>query len=226
MPSRILAKSFTGFVIAILLMIYGCATIEQAPQSTKTAFRASEGVYHTVKKGQTLYQISKLYQIDVDTIVTANAILDCSKIEIGQKLFIPYRLEAKELENVPSDFAWPVNGKIIFGFGSMLDNSPNKGIALRPYADFDVHAAKTGRVVLIHPSLKGYGKSVIISHEDNFYTVYTNLSQTLVAQNQDVSKGAVIARLANNESGTGPILHFEIRKGGYAQNPLYFLPLR
>ncbi len=225
MRPRILVKPLAGFVIFAFLLITGCATIEQAPQSDRSVARTSEGVYHIVKKGQTLYQIAKLYQIDVDTIVTANAIMDCSKIEIGQKLFIPYRLEAKELEAVASDFAWPANGKIVFGFGSVLDNSPNKGIALRPYADMDVRAAKTGRVVLIHPALKGYGKAIIISHEDNFYTVYANLSQILVTQNQDVYKGAVIAKLANSE-GVGPTLHFEIRKGGYAQNPLYFLPLR
>lgn len=215
-----------GFLSVLSALIFGCAAVEHETQTKISAPNTSDGVYHSVKKGQTIYQISKLYQTDIDTIISANSINDCSKIEIGQKIFIPYRHEERQFSNDSSDFIWPIDGKIICGYGSILDNSPSKGISLLPRGSLDVHAAKSGRVVLIHPSLKGYGKTIIIGHDDNFYTVYTNLYQISVNEDQEVPKGAVIARLGNSPNQQGPFLHFEIRKGSYAQNPLYFLPVR
>lgn len=215
-----------GLLCILLASIFGCATVEREAQTNIPAPDISEGIYHSVKKGQTIYQIARLYQTDIDTIITANSITDCSKIEIGQKIFIPYRHEERQVSSDSSGFIWPIDGKIICGFGSILDNSPSKGISLRPAGEKDVHAAKSGRVVFTHPDLKGYGKTVIIGHDDNFYTVYTNLAQILVNQDQEVLKGAVIARLGDSPSQLGSFLHFEIRKGGCSQNPLYFLPVR
>lgn len=47
------------------------------------------GIYHTVKKGQTLYRISKAYNVPVEDIMKANNIDDPSSLKVGEKLFIP-----------------------------------------------------------------------------------------------------------------------------------------
>ena len=79
-------------------------------------------------------------------------------------------------------------------------------------------------------SARGY--FVIIKHADNLYTLYQHLSRILVSRGQTVSSGKTIAKSGSSGIGTGPHLHFEIRKAtsissffsNSALDPLDYLP--
>jgi murein DD-endopeptidase MepM/ murein hydrolase activator NlpD len=215
-------------IITLCSLLCGCASVEYEKQTQNLAPRNVEGIFHIVKKGETIWQISQRYQTDVDSLVSANNINDSTKIEIGQKIFIPQakKFEISAYSNVNSVFIWPLNAEVISGFGNIQNGSANKGILLRSFSEENVVAAKSGKITLIYPNLKSYGKTIIINHEDNFYTVYTNLGQILVSPEERVNQGMVIAKANSLGTGKGWFLNFEIRKNNKALNPLYYLPVR
>ena len=63
---------------------------------------------------------------------------------------------------------------------------------------------------------------MILDHEDDFWTVYSQNSKLLVGLNDRVMQGNPIAQLG--KSGDLAYLHFEVRKKAVADNPLYYLP--
>ena len=73
--------------------------------------------------------------------------------------------------------------------------------------------------------LRGYGKLVIIKHDDSFLTAYAHNRQLLVNEGQAVAKGQKIAELGNTDADR-PKLHFEIRRQGKPVDPLKYLPNR
>ena len=86
-----------------------------------------------------------------------------------------------------------------------------------------VLAAASGTVIFSN-SLKDYGETVIIKHQDNFATVYTNLSGRIVQMDDKIRKGGRIAFLGKTEKKGEATLKFEIRHKNKARNPLFFLP--
>ena len=212
-------------LLAVCLFNFiGCAPepyIQAPPQTFGVP-----GIYHKVEKGQTLWRISKIYNIELDELVRINKIPDATNIEINQMIFIPNR--EKELpipiQSDNDDFIWPINGKIISTFGSTYHNLINKGINIEPDDKLDVVAAKSGKVVFEAENFGNYGKTVIIDHGDGFSTVYARCAKVLVKAGDSIQRGALIAKagLAGRDRRT--YLHFEIRKGALAQNPLFYLP--
>lgn len=234
-------KNFNFYVLVLpftfcLLTFIGCATAPSvtpppAPRLPSIVKKpAIEGVYHKVKKGETLWRISKIYNVDLEAIVTANRLKDTTKIEVGQQIFIP---GGKEREDVYTnnftlgskpDFIWPVKGKVISVFGAKQNGVINKGIDIQVKSGSEVVAARSGKVTFIDENLKGYGKTIIIDHQDGYSTVYTNNSEILVKIGQVVAQNFVIAKAGSSGRATTSCLHFEIRKKYKPQNPFYYLP--
>ncbi len=121
-------------------------------------------------------------------------------------------------------FVWPVNGQVISPFGAKIDRVKNKGIDIRTEEGASVRASGSGRVVYCDTHLKGYGKTVILDHGDNFQTVYSYNSDILVKVGDAVSQNEAIAKTGKTGRAKEPGLHFEIRKDGEPQNPYYYLP--
>jgi len=70
--------------------------------------------------------------------------------------------------------------------------------------------------------MRGYGRYVIVRHESNYLTVYSNLGAVQVRQNQRIPQGRQIGTVDRDE----PWLHFQINQSGRAKNPLELLPER
>jgi len=84
-------------------------------------------------------------------------------------------------------------------------------------AETDVLAAAAGTVVVAEWGNwgNGYGRTIVISHGNNYYTQYSHLYQILVAMGAPVTAGQHIAESGDTPSGTPPHLHFGVRHGGY-----------
>lgn len=210
------------FLALCLLFILGCAT---TPQATPFIPAGVPGAYHRVEKGQTLWRISRIYGVELDEIARINRISDATNIEAGQLIFIPQQNE-KQSSSPIEDFIWPIKGRVITFFGQALNNMINKGINIQPESMDNVIASRSGQVVFCADNLKGFGKTIIIDHGDEFSTVYARNSYIFVKTGEFVQKGTLIAKVGPVGKDKAAYLHFEIRRGYSSQNPYFYLPKR
>ena len=151
------------------------------------------------------------------------------------------RREAEESGREPSAVAstlsgeygsldWPVDGEIIARFGRAVHpvyrtEVINNGIDIRAARGTPVKAVEAGKVVYVDWN-GGYGLSLILDHDGGYYSVYTHLDRALVSINQQVSRGQSVATVGESGSLEGPKLHFEIRQGSRAIDPIGWLRRR
>jgi lipoprotein NlpD len=117
------------------------------------------------------------------------------------------------------DWSWPSPGKVVAPFSE----SSNKGLDIGGKIGDPVYASASGRVVYSGTGLRGYGKLIIIKHNQTFLSAYAHNSNLLVKEGQNVKKGQKIAEVGNTDSDRAK-LHFEIRRLGKPVDPLKFLP--
>jgi lipoprotein NlpD len=223
------------------------APAAKAPAALETPAPTPEGFY-TVKKGDTLYSIALEHGHDYRELAQWNSLDDPTKLRVGQMLRMTPpaepavvvgagraggRIETRPLdpgqkpapqapkpseeprllEAEPLKFAWPLKGKIVAAFAEPRQ----KGIDIAGKTGEPVNAAAPGRVTYVGSGIPGLGKLVVIKHDQGYITVYANNKDILVKEQQNVTRGQKIAEL-------GEKLHFQIRKGAVAVDPLLYLP--
>lgn len=120
---------------------------------------------------------------------------------------------------------WPATGKVITNFSSA--KADNKGIDLSGKKGDSVLAAASGTIVYAGSGLRGYGKLIIIKHNDIYLSAYAHNSRIRVKEGQKVEVGQHIADIGSSGTRANITkLHFEIRKNGQSVNPLTYLPRR
>jgi len=120
-----------------------------------------------------------------------------------------------------SGFCMPTtNTKITSKYGPRRRRMHN-GIDVKVYIGDTIRAAFSGKVRVVKNQGRrvGYGKYIIIRHENGLETVYAHLSKQLVNEDQYVEAGEVIGLGGNTGRSTGSHLHFETRFLGQAINP-------
>ena len=116
---------------------------------------------------------------------------------------------------------WPANGKTIGTFSE----AGSKGVDIAGKAGDPVIASSDGKVVYSGTGLRGYGKLVIIKHNNTYLSAYAHNQNILVKEGQSVSKGQKIAEMGNTDADQVK-LHFEVRRQGKPVDPLKYLPPR
>jgi lipoprotein NlpD len=119
------------------------------------------------------------------------------------------------------DWSWPVSGPVLAGF----DEIKNKGLDLGGAAGESVLAAADGKVVYVGEGLRGYGKLIILKHNNTYLTAYAHNQALLVKEDQPVRKGQKIAEMGSSDTDRVK-LHFEVRRQGKPVDPAKFLPTR
>ena len=225
-------------IILIAILISGCGakqhhayqrpTMKAAPEyHTVKADPNTPGIYHTVKKGQTLWGISRGYCVDINALADFNKIINIKKIETGQKIFIPDCLrKGKKVvkEQMDDSFVWPCKGIVVQGFNTFKQNVKNQGIDISAKNGSSVNAAAAGNIVFTSENFRGYGQTIIIEHSNGFQTVYANNQKNLVKKGEFVRQGQVIARAGSSGRASECLVHFQIRKNNKPQNPILYLP--
>lgn len=129
---------------------------------------------------------------------------------------------------------WPLDGELIYGFGPQRQANGTvlrwNGIGIRAPAGTPVRAVRAGNVALAGP-LEGYGRSVMLSHGDGFYTLYLYLEDIGVVQGRTVEAGQVIGTVGGTDTPEGAHVEFQVRapiEGGSpeAQDPILWLKAR
>ncbi len=116
---------------------------------------------------------------------------------------------------------WPSKGPIVAEF----DEVKNKGVDIGGAAGDAVLASADGKVVYAGEGLRGYGKLIILKHNNTFLTAYAHNQTLLVKEDQSVKKGQKIAEMGNSDADRVK-LHFEVRRQGKPVDPTKYLPAR
>lgn len=123
-------------------------------------------------------------------------------------------------DRYPFAWGWPAKGKMTRRYSS--SSAIHKGIDIQGKLGESVLAANSGRVVYAGSGLVGYGKLLIIKHDEYYLSAYGHNSRLLVSEGELVKVGQKIAEFG--DTGTDRVkLHFEIRKQGKPVNPLGLL---
>jgi lipoprotein NlpD len=120
-------------------------------------------------------------------------------------------------------FAWPVQGKLLNKFGTQ-GQKVYKGIEIGVPKGTGVTAAASGKVIYSGNAIPGYGNLIILEHSDSFFSVYGFNQKNLAKMDDFVGQGDRIALSGVPPNGQSARLHFEIRKGKSAVNPILYLP--
>lgn len=203
---------------------------------------------HTVRKGDTLYSIAWQYGYDVRKIARWNKIRRPYTIYPGQHLAVrpiksysaiekpvtkksPQNKQvgtSKTKQKVESKYSnkkiywkWPTKGKVISRY--VAGDPGRQGIDIAGRKGQTIKAAAKGKVVYSGSGLRGYGKLVIIKHNETYFSAYAHNNKVHVKEGEIVKSGQQIADMGN--SGAEKVmLHFEIRRNGKPSNPLKYLP--
>jgi len=118
----------------------------------------------------------------------------------------------------------PVSGKLLTGFRAKKDEeSPlNNGITIKTEDGATVHAVYGGKVIY-SGYMKGFGKTVIIDHGRQYYTVTARLDSLLSHKDDKVKSGQIIGTTGDIATLFGRGLYFEIRHGTTSEDPLQWL---
>jgi murein DD-endopeptidase MepM/ murein hydrolase activator NlpD len=123
-----------------------------------------------------------------------------------------------------ANWVWPVKEvQVTSKFGSR-GGGEHEGIDLRAAVGTPVVAAEAGTVSYSGSKLRGYGKLIIIKHGGGLSTVYAHNSKLVVRKGQRVKRGQKIALAGKSGRSTGPHVHFEVRRGDRALDPLQVMP--
>ncbi|ACL77169.1 M23 family metallopeptidase [Ruminiclostridium cellulolyticum] len=124
----------------------------------------------------------------------------------------------------------PATGKITSPFG--MRNHPithirtsHKGVDIDADIGDPIMASGSGKVIYAGYS-SGYGRHIIIDHDNGFKTIYGHSSKLLVNKGKTVKKGQKIALVGSTGRSTGPHLHFEIRISDIAVDPIKYIEFK
>lgn len=118
---------------------------------------------------------------------------------------------------------WPVQGKVISGYGARADGTHNDGVNLSVPLGTDVHAAEDGEVIYVGDDLKAYGKLVLVRHDNGWVTAYAHNDDISVKRGDKVARGQVVAKAGKTGPVDQPQVHFELRQDSKAVDPTAFM---
>lgn len=188
---------------------------------------------YTIKKGDTIWRIAHNHGVLPNEIIKANDIKDVENIKPGQQLIIPTGVTVSKTapeqrapeytKKLNESFKWPIRGKILFGFDKWIDGYKNKGIDIEAVNGQAVKASKSGVVALTSDTPDGWGKVVVLQHDDGSYTWYAYNSRILVKKGDYVVQGQTITEAGSTGRAKREKLHFKIFLRGVPVDPISHL---
>jgi murein DD-endopeptidase MepM/ murein hydrolase activator NlpD len=239
MGGKLNEKIFLMLILISTVFFLNTCARHKVPLERPSLSSGMKGVYHVVERHQTLFRICKTYGVDLKEVASLNGITDSSKIQTGQRIFIPGAKKLLKVEiyidDVAAeqgeklkiaykklDFIWPVEGKINDVFEE-AESRRHQGIDISSPIGTPIKASNAGMVIYSNNTIKGYGNLVILRHSEEFVSVYAHNQVNLVEEGIWVEKGQIIGKVGQTGRASGPHLHFEIRRNSKAVDPMLFL---
>lgn len=256
MKNSIISNGIIAGTVSLSLLFGGCASQpkkSKVPAPLEREIRSLEGTKsssspqqaapgekttYTVKKGDTLWRISKNYGVSVDALLRANHIPNTKDLKVGQKLVIPVSgrsytpwtassgsVQRSSVAGGVSSrgFMWPVKGHVVSQFGEVRQGAKNAGVDILPQPGQKIVAAKKGIIEAVSDA--GDGMSVIvIKHEGGVRTLCEYPGNSVVGEGCCVEIGQPVANLNSANTGNPQAVNFKIYVKDKPVNPMTYLP--
>ncbi|MEM6649279.1 MAG: M23 family metallopeptidase [Pseudomonadota bacterium] len=215
------------------------------PAATSTAPSPQEvkrlDSLYTVRPGDTLYSLSRQFQVDLVALASANGLQAPYSLSINQRLVIPGAnvsiapaqtatpnasqlapmAEPILVSKAPgSRFAWPLQGSIVRQYGMSNDGVRNDGINIAAPVGAPIRASADGEVVYTGSELEGYGNLLLIRHEEGWVSAYAHTDDIIVNKGDRVRQGQVVAKVGKTGAVDQSQLHFELRHELKPRDPI------
>ena len=196
----------------------------QAPVPFKTVVREDAGQVKSVKKVE---RAGKAGVVETTTALQSKNGKVTSSVTESSRLVqeaVDQIVVVGTKEGVATgSFIKPTVARLSSPFGPRWGRF-HYGIDLANRTGTDVVAADGGVVTRVGMA-GSYGNLIIIDHQNGTSTRYAHLSAYHVKVGDVVAQGQSIGKIGSTGRSTGPHLHFEVRVGGVAKNPLDFIKL-
>ncbi|WPX98949.1 M23 family metallopeptidase [Candidatus Megaera polyxenophila] len=194
-------------------------------------------IEHHVKEEETIQEITANYQQTVNEIAEINDLSPPYNLEEFQilKIKVPKDFIQKPIVTIKSkeipakqlpeaaDYIPPVTGTVIAKFGQKTEHGTNKGINISADEGTKVVASASGKVIYADYDAT-FGNLVIIKLDNkNIVLSYAHLASLIVAKGATLKQGDIVGYVGHTGKVKQPQLHFAIREGKNAVDPLKFV---
>lgn len=121
-------------------------------------------------------------------------------------------------------WAWPVQGTIAERFGAQGAGIANEGITIAATDGAPIRATAAGEVAYVGTDVRDYGNMVIVRHAGGELSSYAYAKEILVSKGDKVMQGDLLGYVGQSGRANSPQLHFAMREGNSAIDPLGKLP--
>jgi murein DD-endopeptidase MepM/ murein hydrolase activator NlpD len=129
----------------------------------------------------------------------------------------------KSIKPKGPDYIQPVNGAVLTQFGEKTRYGINKGVRFSAKRGAKVVSAATGRIIYADYDAT-FGNLVIIKVDNkNIVTSYAHMEDIVVSKGEKIKQGALLGYVGSSGKVSRPQLHFAIREGKIAKDPLKYL---
>lgn len=203
------------------------------------------GVSYTIGKGETLEQIAKKFNVELERITEFNEeVASGKRLAVGAVLIIPggrpfvaprpvvkpipapTRLTTRQSVPKPASalpaapeagtrLLWPAISHHINQYYSWR----HTGLDIHGDLSSPIYASDDGVAVIVEYKRTGYGQSIVLDHGNGIRTRYGHASQIFIQQGETVHRGQIIAMIGSTGRSTGPHLHYEVMIAGRRVNP-------
>lgn len=173
----------------------------------------------------TMEERARAFQIDLDDLVTGSEPAVGATAKPAKPVATPTRTLAPTIPVEPPKtafagrFVWPLSGRVVRMYGPMANGGRNQGLDIAGKSGQQIVAGADGTVAYA-ADYSSFGRVVLIRHGSGWLSLYAHVGDVLVKRGQAVKQGQPIAKVGGEE------LHFEVRNGKKAVNPVDLLPER
>jgi murein DD-endopeptidase MepM/ murein hydrolase activator NlpD len=174
---------------------------------------------------QTPEERARAFSLDIDDIITGGEPAIAGQLVTASPAPKPRPAPSRPSTPAPAPIGdapalrWPVEGRVLSGFGAKPGGRFNDGVNLKASAGAPVRAAGDGVVAYAGDAIPAFGNLILIKHPGGWVTAYGHAEALLVARGARVSTGDVIARAGQTGDVGEPQVHFEVRRGRTPVDP-------
>ncbi len=191
--------------------------VKTEPRAGKVPY--SDSAYNRMLVEGTVTSAPAAVTTPVPVVVTPPAVAPTPIIApIVAPSIVPSPVSAPVAGNGDPDWGWPVKGSLLARF-----TEGNRGIDIAGTKGTPVLAAAAGKVSYYESNIRGYGRLLIIKHNETWLSAYAHNDKVLVKVGDEIKKGQKIAEMGASDADRVK-LHFEIRKNGRPLDPMKYLP--